>query len=82
MNTFIFLGCVPAPEWQNRINFVTKLYLTKKILIFWYEKKKYTPPSKDTTWGFWSEKSGSPGGEFAVTCIPVYKCTSESPVAN
>ena len=69
MNTFIFLGYIPVPGWQHKIDFVTKAVLDKKILIFWYEKKnKKTPPSKDATWGFRGKKSGKSlgGGEFAV----------------
>ena len=42
MNTFIFLGCVPVPGWQHKIDFVTEVVLDKKILIFWYEKKTKT----------------------------------------
>ena len=39
----------------------------RKYLYLGTKKKIYTPPSKDATWGFLSEKSGSPlGGEFAV----------------
>ena len=30
MNTFIFLGCVPVPGWQHKIDFVTKAVLDKK----------------------------------------------------
>ena len=38
-----FLGCVPVPGWQHKIDFVTKAVLDKKILLFWYEKKKQLP---------------------------------------
>ena len=62
MNTFIFLGYIPVPGWQHKIDFVTKAVLDKKILIFWYEKKKKTPPSKDATWGFRSKKVANPWG--------------------
>ena len=47
MNTFIFLGYIPVPGWQHKIDFVTKAVLDKKILIFWYEKKtKKLPPQR------------------------------------
>ena len=62
MNTFIFLGCVPVPGWQHKIDFVTKLYLTKKVLIFWYEKKQKNFLFKGCHWGFSEEILG----EFAV----------------
>ena len=68
MNTFIFLECVPAPEWQNKIDFVTKTVLDKENTYILVQKKNIYSPSKDATQGFWSKKSGSPwgGGEFAV----------------
>jgi len=34
MNTFIFLGCVPVPEWQHKIDFVTKTVLDKENTSF------------------------------------------------
>ncbi len=46
MNTFIFLGYIPVPGWQHKIDFVTRAVLDKKILIFWYEKKKLHPQRK------------------------------------
>ena len=68
MNTFIFLGYIPVPGWQHKIDFVTKAVLDKKSLYSGKKKTKKTPPSKDATWGFRSKKSGNPWGrgEFAV----------------
>ena len=76
MNTFIFLGCVPVPEWQHKIDFVTKTVLDKENTYILVRKKYiYTPPSKDATWGFWSKKSGSPlGGGVCCTWRTVLQC--------
>ena len=62
MNTSIFLGYIPVPGWQHKIDFVTKAVLGKKILIFRYENKQKNPPSKDATWGFRSKKVAILGG--------------------
>ena len=75
MNTFIILGCVPVHEWQHKIDFVTKTVLDKENAYILVRKEKYTPPSKDATWGFWSKKSGSlwgGGGEFAAVKIVIF----------
>ena len=56
MNTFKFLGCVPVPGWQHKIDFVTKAVLDKKNTYFLVRKKKKTPLPKNVTWGFRSEK--------------------------
>ena len=39
MNTFIFLGCVPVPEWQHKIDFVTKTVLDKENTYILVRKK-------------------------------------------
>ena len=50
MNTFIFLGCVPVPGWQQKIDFVTKAVLDKQNTYILVRKQpKKTPPSKDAT---------------------------------
>ena len=67
MNTFIILGCVPVPEWQHKIDFVTKTVLDKENTYILVRKKKYTPPSKDATWGFGVKKVAVLWGEFAVS---------------
>ena len=47
MNTFIILGCVPVPEWQHKIDFVTKTVLDKENTYILVRKKKiYTPPQR------------------------------------
>ena len=51
MNTFIFLRCVPVPEWQHKIDFVTKTVLDKENSYILVRKKKYTPPQR-TQLGF------------------------------
>ena len=68
MNTFIFLGYIPVPGWQHKIDFVTKAVLDKKILIFWCVKKKNSP-LKGCHLGFSSKKSGNHWGG-GVCCIP------------
>ena len=68
MNTFIILGCVPVPEWQHKIDFVTKTVLDKENTYILVRKKKYTPPSKDATWGFWSKKKWQSLGGGVCCC--------------
>ena len=43
MNTFIFLGCVPVPEWQHKIDFVTKTVLDKENTYILVRKKNILP---------------------------------------
>ena len=57
MNTFIILGCVPVPEWQHKIDFVTKTVLDKENTYILVRKKIYTPPSKDATQGLGISKN-------------------------
>ena len=52
MNTFIFLGYIPVPGWQHKIDFVTKAVLDKKILIFWYENNTKELPLEGCHLGF------------------------------
>ena len=53
MNTFIFLGCVPVPEWQHKIDFVTKTVLDKENTYILVRKKKYIySPLKGRHLGF------------------------------
>ena len=56
MNTFIFLGCVPVPGWQHKIDFVTKAVLDKKNTYILVRPPPPRPSSKDATWGFRSKK--------------------------
>ena len=68
MNTFIFLGYIPVPGWQHKIDFVTKAVLDKKILIFWYEKKTKKLPPQRMPLGVFGVKKWQilGGGEFAA----------------
>ena len=52
MNTFIFLGCVPVPEWQHKIDFVTKTVLDKENTYILVRKKKIYSPLKGRHLGF------------------------------
>ena len=59
MNTFIFLGCVLPVRYlvdNTRFILLQKLYLTKKILIFWYEKKNKKLPSQRMSLGVFGVK--------------------------
>jgi hypothetical protein len=67
MNTFIFLGCVPVPEWQHKIDFVTKTVLDKENTYILVQKKKYIlPPQRTPLGGFWVKKVAVLGGGVAV----------------
>ena len=52
MNTFIILGCVPVPEWQHKIDFVTKTVLDKENTYILVRKKKYILPPQRRHLGF------------------------------
>ena len=72
MKTFIFLGYIPVPGWQHKIDFVTKAvqYLTKKYLYSGTEKKQKNSPLKGCHLGFSSKKSGNPwGGGVCCTAL-------------
>jgi len=59
MNTFIFLGCVLPVRYlvdNTRFILLQKLYLTKKILIFWYEKNNIKLPSQRMSLGVFGVK--------------------------
>ena len=79
MNTFIFLGCVPVPEWQHKINFVAKTVLDKKNTYILVRKKKIYSPLKGRHLGFleW-KKWQSLGGEFAVNSAVKISKTQKS----
>ena len=68
MNTFIILGCVPVPEWQHKIDFVTKTVLDKENTYILVRKKKYILPPQRTPLGVFGVKKVAVlgGGEFAV----------------
>ena len=68
MNTFIFLGCVPVPEWQHKIDFVTKTVLDKENTYILVRKKIYILPPQRTPLGVFGVKKVAVlgGGEFAV----------------
>ena len=72
MNTFIFLGYIPVPGWQHKIDFVTKAVLDKKILIFWYEKKtKKLPPQRMPLGVFGVKKWHVLGGKINREAVQV-----------
>ena len=56
---------------NTRLILLQKLYLTKKILIFWYEKKNIyiLPPQRTPLRVFGVKKVAVLGGEFAVMFI-------------
>ena len=71
MNTFIFLGCVPVPEWQHKIDFVTKTVLDKESTYILVRKNKNILPPQRTPLGVFGVKKvavlGLGGG--GVCCI-------------
>ena len=74
MNTFIFLGCVPVPEWQHEIDFVTKTVLDKENTYILVRKKKILPPQRMPLGVFGVKNRQSLGG---VCCISTrsFLCT-------
>ena len=54
MNTFIFLGYIPVPGWQHKIDFVTKAVLDKKntYILARKKKQKKNSPLKGCHLGF------------------------------
>ena len=56
MNTFIFLGCVPVPEWQHKIDFVTKTVLDKENTYILVRKIKNILPPQRTPLGVWESQ--------------------------
>ena len=66
MNTFIILGCVPVPEWQHKIDFVTKTVLDKENTYILVRKKKYILPFKGRHLGFLESKKWQSFGEGSL----------------